>query len=35
MPARRIFVGCVLKARGGEAEPLVYSARAYQRVIEL
>lgn len=31
----RILVGRVLKASGGEAEPLVYSARAYRRIVEL
>ncbi|MGE0211339.1 MAG: flavin reductase family protein [Parvibaculaceae bacterium] len=31
----RIFIGRVLKALGGEAEPLVYSARAYRRIVEL
>lgn len=31
----RVLIGRVLRAEGGETDPLVYSARAYRRIVEL
>lgn len=33
--SHRVLIGRVLRAEGSEADPLVYAARAYRRIVEL